>query len=218
MAKKLKLKKLGENICAKCGKANFFNCYNMSRIGKNPIEITKGVDVKIEKGGIYDGQIVTIKGPKGELQLSIRPDIEVGKEEQVIILKRKDDVQSSKALHGLYRTLVSNMVKGVVEGYGKKLELVGIGYRARMEGNKLFLNVGFNVPLVVEAPDGITFKVENETLITVNGIDKEKVGDIAARIRALKKPEPYKGKGIKYVGEWVRRKAGKAAKAGEAPK
>ena len=179
----------------------------MSRIGKLPIAVPSGVDVAIE------GAQVTVKGPKGTLSHTVAAPITVEQGEGVLDVKRPDDERESKALHGLTRTLVNNMVVGVTEGYEKKLEIVGVGYRATAKGpGKLELALGFSHPVVVEAPDGVTFEVESNTSVSVVGIDKEAVGQVAANIRALRKPEPYKGKGVKYKDERILRKAGKAGK------
>lgn len=179
----------------------------MSRIGKLPISVPSGVDVKI------DGQTITVKGPKGELSHTIAEPITVELNDGVIEVKRPDDERLSKSLHGLSRTLVNNMVVGVTEGYEKKLEIVGVGYRVQAKGpNQLDFALGFSHPVVVDAPEGITFNVENPTHFSVIGIDKQLVGEVAANIRKIRKPEPYKGKGVRYLGEHVRRKAGKAGK------
>ena len=179
----------------------------MSRIGKTPIEIKSGVEV------VVNADSVEIKGPKGTLAQSIPEGIEVQKEEETIIVKRANDLRETKALHGLVRCLLNNMVQGVTEGYQKQLELVGVGYRAQSKGNNaLELQLGFSHPVKYSAPDGITLEVPSQTEINISGIDKQVVGQVAADIRALKKPEPYKGKGIRYVGEHIIRKAGKTAK------
>lgn len=178
----------------------------MSRIGKQPIPIPSGVQVQI------DGGTVTVKGPKGELRRTFHPDITVEVDGDVIQVRRPSDSKLHKSLHGLTRTLVANMVKGVTEGYKKDLEIRGVGYRATKQGSKLVLNVGYSHPVEVEPPAGIEFEVPNPTSITVKGIDKELVGAVAANIRSVKEPEPYLGKGIMYVGERIRRKAGKAGK------
>ncbi|MCH2616069.1 MAG: 50S ribosomal protein L6 [Acidimicrobiales bacterium] len=179
----------------------------MSRIGKTPIEIKSGVEV------VVNADSVEIKGPKGTLAQSIPEGIEVQKEEETIIVKRDNDLRETKALHGLVRSLLNNMVQGVTEGYQKQLELVGVGYRAQSKGNNaLELQLGFSHPVKYSAPDGITLEVPSQTEINISGIDKQVVGQVAADIRALKKPEPYKGKGIRYVGEHIIRKAGKTAK------
>ena len=179
----------------------------MSRIGKTPIEIKSGVEV------VVNADSVEIKGPKGTLAQSIPEGIEVQKEEETIIVKRDNDLRETKALHGLVRSLLNNMVHGVTEGYQKQLELVGVGYRAQSKGkNALELQLGFSHPVKYSAPDGITLEVPSQTEINISGIDKQVVGQVAADIRALKKPEPYKGKGIRYVGEHIIRKAGKTAK------
>ena len=179
----------------------------MSRIGKTPIEIKSGVEV------VVNADSVEIKGPKGTLAQSIPEGIEIQKEEETIIVKRDNDLRETKALHGLVRSLLNNMVQGVTEGYQKQLELVGVGYRAQSKGNNaLELQLGFSHPVKYSAPDGITLEVPSQTEINISGIDKQVVGQVAADIRALKKPEPYKGKGIRYVGEHIIRKAGKTAK------
>ena len=178
----------------------------MSRIGRLPIDIPTGVDVKI------DGQAVTVKGPKGELSLTVANPIEVKLEENQVLVTRPDDERASRSLHGLTRTLINNQIIGVTQGYSKGLEIVGTGYRVAQKGASLELALGFSHPVTVEAPAGITLTVEGNNKITVAGIDKQAVGETAANIRKIKKPEPYKGKGIRYAGEVVRRKAGKAGK------
>jgi large subunit ribosomal protein L6 len=180
----------------------------MSRIGKLPIPVPSGVDVAI------DGQLVTVKGPKGTLSHAVREPIEVAKADNgTLELKRPNDERQSKALHGLSRTLVSNMVTGVTAGYEKKLEIVGVGYRVVPKGpTTLEFALGYSHSITVNAPDGIAFTVEGPTRLTVQGIDKQAVGEVAAKIRKLRKPEPYKGKGIRYAGEQIRRKVGKAGK------
>ena len=176
----------------------------MSRIGKKPIEIPEGVDVEVS-----DGKVV-IKGSKGELSQRIRPEIGVEKKEGKIYVSPKIETKQTKAFWGLFRALLANMVKGVTQGYEKKLELQGIGYRATLEGKDLVLQIGFTHPVKIEAPEGIEFKVE-KNIIIISGIDKGLVGQTAAKIRKTRPPEPYKGKGIRYVGEKVRRKVGKKA-------
>ena len=178
----------------------------MSRIGKLPIEIPAGVEVTI------DGQVITAKGPLGTEVVEIRPEITVKKEENKIVVTRANDDRKSRSLHGLSRTLVANAVNGVKNGFTKKLEIVGVGYRAAMEGNKLNLTLGYSHPVSVEAPEGIKIAVEANTKITITGANKQAVGDIAALIRSKRAPEVYKGKGIKYEGEYIRRKAGKTGK------
>ena len=179
----------------------------MSRIGKLPVAVPSGVDVAI------DGTLVTVKGPKGTLSHSVAEPITVEKGEGVLDVKRPDDERLSKALHGLTRTLVNNMVVGVTEGYEKKLEIVGVGYRVLSKGpTQLEFQLGYSHPITFNAPDGITFAVEGPTKLGVQGIDKQLVGEVAANIRKLRKPEPYKGKGVRYAGEQVRRKVGKAGK------
>ncbi|MDQ0893229.1 50S ribosomal protein L6 [Agromyces ramosus] len=178
----------------------------MSRIGRLPIDIPTGVDVKI------DGQAVSVKGPKGELALTVAAPIEVKLEENQVLVTRPDDERNSRSLHGLTRTLIANQIIGVTQGYSKALEIVGTGYRVAQKGSSLELALGFSHPVVVEPPAGITLTVEGNNKITVAGIDKQAVGETAANIRKIKKPEPYKGKGIRYAGEVVRRKAGKSGK------
>jgi large subunit ribosomal protein L6 len=180
----------------------------MSRIGKIPVPIPSGVEVTIE------GQSVTVKGPKGQLSHTVAEPITIRKDDDgTLAVERPDDERLSKSLHGLSRTLVNNLVVGVTEGYEKKLEIVGVGYRVQAKGpTQLEFALGFSHPVVVDAPDGITFQVEKPTLFSVHGIDKQKVGEVAANIRKIRKPEPYKGKGVRYAGERVLRKAGKAGK------
>jgi large subunit ribosomal protein L6 len=180
----------------------------MSRIGKLPITVPSGVDVTI------DGQTVTVKGPKGELSHTVAEPIRVAKDDDgALAVSRPDDQRKSKELHGLSRTLVSNMVIGVTQGYEKKLEIVGVGYRVQAKGpTTLEFALGYSHSITVQAPDGITFTVETPTRFSVQGIDKQSVGEVAANIRKLRKPEPYKGKGVRYAGEQVRRKVGKAGK------
>lgn len=178
----------------------------MSRIGKLPITVPGGVEIKI------DGQRVSVKGPKGELSLTIAEPIRVALEEGQVLVTRPDDERTSRALHGLTRTLIHNDIIGVTEGYAKQLEVVGTGYRVQQKGNGLELALGFSHPVLFDAPEGVTLAVDGNTKISVSGISKQAVGEVAANIRKLKKPEPYKGKGIRYAGENVRRKAGKAGK------
>lgn len=178
----------------------------MSRIGKQPIPVPAGVDVTIE------GNDVTVKGPKGTLSQSFNPDMQITLEEGSIFVRRPSDARQHRSLHGLTRTLVSNMVTGVSEGFRKDMEIVGVGYRAALKGSDLDLSLGLSHPMVVKAPEGITFEVPAPNRISVLGIDKQRVGQIAAEIRGIRPPEPYKGKGIRYAGEVVRRKVGKAAK------
>ncbi len=181
----------------------------MSRIGQAPIPVPGGVDVTVA-----DGQI-TVKGPKGTLSRSIPGAITVRQEGEELLVERPDDARENRSLHGLTRTLVNNMVVGVTDGFRKELEIQGVGYRATAQGPAaLELALGFSHTVKVNAPDGITFDVPSPTRIDVVGIDKEVVGQVAANIRALRKPEPYKGKGVRYVGEYVQRKAGKAASVG----
>lgn len=179
----------------------------MSRIGKYPVPVPAGVDVTI------DGAVVTVKGPKGTLSHTVAAPIAVARDEDgAIVVSRPDDERESRSLHGLTRTLIANLVTGVTQGYERKLEIVGTGYRAVAKGNGIELALGFSHPVVVEAPEGITLTVETPTKLTVSGIDKQQVGETAANIRKIRKPEPYKGKGVRYAGEQVRRKAGKAGK------
>jgi large subunit ribosomal protein L6 len=179
----------------------------MSRIGKSPIPVPSGVDVTLAD------RDVTVKGPKGTLARRLPPDITVRQDGDQLLVERPDDEREHRALHGLTRSLVNNMVVGVTDGFSKDLEIVGVGYRAVAQGpSKLELALGFSHPVVVDAPEGITFEVPQPTRITVRGIDKEIVGQVAANIRKVRKPEPYKGKGVRYAGEVVLRKAGKAAK------
>lgn len=178
----------------------------MSRIGKKPIEIPSGVEVKI------DGQKVTVKGPLGEESVTVRPEIAVKIEENQIVVSRTVETKEANALFGLSRTLIANAVHGVKEGFEKKLEIVGVGYRANMEGSNLNLALGYSHPVLVVPPKGITISVEANTKISVKGSNKQTVGDVAAEIRGKRPPEVYKGKGVKYEGEYIRRKAGKAGK------
>jgi large subunit ribosomal protein L6 len=180
----------------------------MSRIGKLPVPVPSGVEVTI------DGSLVSIKGPKGQLQHTVAAPITVSRDDEgQIVLDRPDEERESKSLHGLSRTLVANMVTGVSQGYEKKLEIVGVGYRVISKGPaELEMNLGYSHPIHVKAPEGITFAVESPTKFSVSGIDKQQVGEVAANIRKLRKPEPYKGKGVRYEGEHVRRKVGKAGK------
>ncbi|MFT4110914.1 50S ribosomal protein L6 [Propionicimonas sp.] len=180
----------------------------MSRIGRLPIAIPAGVEVSL------DGQTVSVKGPKGTLQHTVAEPIRVARNDSgELEVSRPDDERESRSLHGLTRTLVANMVTGVTAGYEKKLEIVGVGYRVIFKGpEQLEFNLGFSHPVVVNAPAGITFSVESNTRFTVYGIDKQAVGEVAANIRKIRKPEPYKGKGVRYAGERVRRKVGKAGK------
>ena len=180
----------------------------MSRIGRLPIAVPSGVDVTI------DGRQVTVKGPKGSLTRTLHPDMRVSQEDGSIVVTRPTEQKTHKQLHGLTRTLVNNMVVGVTDGYRKGLEITGVGYRAALNGQKLTLNLGYSHPIEIEPPEGITFEVENPTRLAVVGIDKELVGQVAAKVRQTRKPEPYKGKGVRYAGEQIRRKAGKAGKIG----
>lgn len=178
----------------------------MSRIGKNPVEIPQGVDVKIE-----DNKVVA-HGPLGTEEVVVAPEIKVELKDGSVVLTRINDDRKSRSLHGLSRTLVSNAINGVKTAFVKKLEIIGVGYRANMQGKDLNLALGYSHPILIEAPEGIKIEVEANTKITVSGTNKQKVGDIAALIRSKRAPEPYKGKGVRYEGEYVRRKAGKAGK------
>jgi len=179
----------------------------MSRIGKMPIPVPSGVDIKLG-----DGNLVTVKGPKGTLERKLPSDMNIALENGQLEITRPSDLKKFRALHGLTRTLINNMVVGVTDGYKKVLEINGVGYRAAKSGNKLTLSLGYSHPVEMIDPDGITSEVEGTNKITISGIDKEKVGQYAANIREKRPPEPYKGKGIKYENEYIRRKAGKAGK------
>jgi large subunit ribosomal protein L6 len=180
----------------------------MSRIGRLPIPVPPGVDVTIE------GTHVVVKGPRGELSREITPVLRVVREDGSLRVERPDDAKRSRELHGLTRTLIANMVTGVTTGYRKGLEITGVGYRAQLVGRKLQLSLGYSHPVEFDPPEGISFELENPTRLAVVGIDRELVGHIASRVRAARKPEPYKGKGVRYAGEVIRRKAGKAGKIG----
>jgi large subunit ribosomal protein L6 len=177
----------------------------MSRIGKLPIQVPDGVDVEIGQG------VVRVKGPKGQLSQAVSRDLTFEREDSTLVVKRPTDRPEHRALHGLTRSLVFNMVQGVTEGYEKRLEIQGVGYRAQQRGNGLELALGYSHPVRVEAPEGIEFEVPQPTQIVVRGIDKQAVGEVAAQIRKLRPPEPYKGKGVRYQGEHVARKVGKRA-------
>jgi large subunit ribosomal protein L6 len=179
----------------------------MSRVGKQPIAVPSGVDVTI------DGASVAVKGPKGNLSVDLVGDVAIARDGDTLVVTRADDERRNRAMHGLMRTLVNNMVVGVSEGFAKDLDIVGVGYRAAAQGpTRIELQLGFSHPVVVDAPDGITFEVPQPTRITVRGCDKQLVGQVAADIRKIRKPEPYKGKGVRYADEVIRRKAGKSAK------
>ena len=178
----------------------------MSRIGRMPVTVPSGVDVTI------NGREVTVKGPKGTLSLEVAAPIEVAKSDGTITVTRPSDEGEIRALHGLSRSLIANMVTGVTDGYRKTLEIVGVGYRVQARGKDLEFALGFSHPVPVPAPEGITFRVESPTRFVVEGIDKQQVGEVAANIRKLRKPDPYKGKGVRYQGEQIRRKVGKAGK------
>ena len=176
----------------------------MSRIGKKPISLPAGVKVTV------DGDTVTVQGSKGTLVQTLPEGITINQEDNQLVLQRANDSKQQRAFHGLTRALIANMVEGVTNGFEKKLEMVGVGYRAQMQGKKLVISIGFSHPVEIDAPEGIDFEVPAPTRITIRGIDKQLVGNTAAHIRAIRKPEPYKGKGIKYENEFIRRKAGKA--------
>jgi large subunit ribosomal protein L6 len=180
----------------------------MSRIGRLPIQVPAGVDVAI------DGRHITVSGPKGSLSRDLHPEMALNRDGDSILVTRPSETKAHKQLHGLTRTLVNNMVVGVTSGYRKGLEITGVGYRAVLVGKKLQLSLGYSHPVEIDPPSGISFELENPTKLAVVGIDKELVGEIAARVRASRKPEPYKGKGVRYAGEVIRRKAGKAGKIG----
>ena len=180
----------------------------MSRIGRLPIPVPSGVDVTIE------GRQVTVKGPKGTLSRALHPDMTLSREDGTLVVTRPTEQKTHKQLHGLTRTLVNNMVVGVTDGYRKGLEITGVGYRAALSGKKLQLNLGYSHPIEIDPPEGVSFEVESPIRLAVLGYDKELVGHIAAKVRATRKPEPYKGKGVRYAGEVIRRKAGKAGKIG----
>ncbi|MCX0269563.1 50S ribosomal protein L6 [Nocardia zapadnayensis] len=178
----------------------------MSRIGKDPVAVPAGVEVTI------NGQDIAVKGPKGQLSLTLAEPISVAQEDGRLVVSRPDDERRSRSLHGLTRTLIANMVTGVTQGYEKKMEIFGVGYRVQQKGSNLEFALGYSHPVPIEAPEGITFAVESPTKFSVSGIDKQKVGQISAVIHGLRKPDPYKGKGIRYAGEVVRRKVGKTGK------
>jgi large subunit ribosomal protein L6 len=178
----------------------------MSRIGKMPIPVPAGVEVKI------DGSNVAVKGPKGQLELVVSAPIKVVLEDSSVVVTRPDDERLSRSLHGLTRTLISNQIIGVTDGYTKSLDIVGTGYRVTAKGSDIEFALGYSHPILVKAPAGITFTVEGNNKVVVSGIDKQAVGEVAANLRKLRKPEPYKGKGVRYTGENVRRKAGKSGK------
>ncbi len=179
----------------------------MSRIGKQPVPVPNGVDVTI------DGQNISVKGPKGALALAVAEPITVARNDDgAIVVARPDDERQSRSLHGLSRTLVANLITGVTEGYTTKMEIFGVGYRVQAKGANLEFALGFSHPVIIEPPEGITFAVESPTKFSVSGIDKQKVGQISAVIRRLRRPDPYKGKGVRYQGEQIRRKVGKTGK------
>ena len=179
----------------------------MSRIGKQPVPVPAGVDV------VIDGQSVSVKGPKGALELAVAEPIRVARDDDgAILVSRPDDERRSRSLHGLSRTLVANLITGVTEGYTTKMEIFGVGYRVQQKGSNLEFALGYSHPVLIEAPEGITFAVESPTKFSVSGIDKQKVGQISSNIRRLRRPDPYKGKGVRYEGEQIRRKVGKTGK------
>lgn len=178
----------------------------MSRVGKNPVDLPKGVETTI------DGQHISVKGPKGTLELDVPEPIEVKVEDEHIVVTRPDDNRKNRALHGLSRSLINNMVVGVTEGYKVNMEIYGVGYRVLQKGSNLEFSLGYSHPVLIEAPEGITFATDGQTKFSIEGIDKQKVGQIAANIRRLRKDDPYKGKGIRYAGEQIRRKVGKTGK------
>ncbi|MGB7412771.1 MAG: 50S ribosomal protein L6 [Thermosynechococcaceae cyanobacterium] len=178
----------------------------MSRIGKRPVEIPDKVTVTLE------GQSVAVKGPKGELSRVLPPEVVLEQQDKTIIVSRRDESRNARQRHGLCRTLIANMVEGVDRGFEKKLQIIGVGYRAQVQGKNLILNVGYSNPVTIEPPEGVQLAVDGNTNVIVSGINKEVVGNTAATIRAVRPPEPYKGKGIRYEGEYVRRKVGKAGK------
>lgn len=182
----------------------------MSRIGNSPINIPLGVTIE------QNGQNILVRGPKGSLSLTVNPEIKAEVAEGKIIVKRKNDLKKVKALHGLTRNLINNMVLGVTDGWNKFLELVGVGFRAQVNGNKLILNVGYSHPVEIVSPEGILFEVSDNTKIKVTGFDKQLVGQVAANIKKVRIPDVYKGKGIRYQGEYIRKKVGKSAKVGAA--
>ncbi|MEA2579916.1 MAG: large subunit ribosomal protein [Actinomycetota bacterium] len=181
----------------------------MSRIGKQPINVPSGVDI-----AVAEGNVVTVKGPRGSLSQPMHPDMRILIEEGQARVERPDDESLHRSLHGLTRSLLANMVEGVTNGFEKRLQIIGVGYRAALKGKDLEVQAGYSHPVLVQVPEGIEFEVPAPTSIVVRGNDKQAVGEIAAKIRKIRKPEPYKGKGIRYEGEYVRKKAGKAAKGG----
>lgn len=180
----------------------------MSRIGKQPINVPSGVKVAVE------GDVVKVTGPNGSLEQTVRPEVKVALNGSELVVTRSDESRTARSLHGLTRSLVANMVKGVSEGFEKKLEIIGVGYKADVQGDVVNLALGYSHPIKYQLPDGVSASVERQTLVTIKGPDKQVVGQVAADIRSFRSPEPYKGKGIKYSDETIRRKAGKAGKAG----
>ena len=183
----------------------------MSKIGKKLIEVPSNVQVTVEQGGDYNALMVTVEGPKGKLVQSLRPGVTIKQEGENLLLERQNDLKQTRAYHGLYRSLIANMVAGVVNGYEKKLEIVGVGYRGAQKGESIEMSLGFSHKVTYKPREGVEVKMADENTVVISGADKQMVGQAAAEIRQLRKPEPYKGKGIRYMGEQVRRKAGKAA-------
>jgi large subunit ribosomal protein L6 len=184
----------------------------MSRIGKAPITIPQGVTVEVKAGGAHAHQLVSVNGPMGNLEESIRPGVKVVVQDGQVLVTRDNDTKQNKSYHGLYRALINNMVNGVTTGYTKELQIVGIGYRAEMQDDKIILSVGHAHKISYQPPAGITLSVKDQTEVSISGIDRQLVGEVAAKIRSFRKPEPYKGKGIRYRGEAVRRKSVKQTK------
>ncbi len=183
----------------------------MSRIGKLPIQIPEGVKVDIQDGGDFGYKLIKVKGSKGELELSVKRGVKFNQNGNQIIVERANDSKQNRAFHGLYRTLINNMILGVTEGFSKSLEIIGIGYRAEMQGQNLVLSVGYSHKINYEPPEGISITVQDQTSLTIEGADKQLVGETASKIRGFRPPEPYKGKGIRYKNEVVRRKSTKGA-------
>src|SRR5699024_10654285 len=188
------------------GKINTRRCGQMSRIGLRPIELPEGVEVQL------NGNTITVKGKNGELTRNLNPKIDVKVEDNEVVVARKNDSKESRMLHGTTRSIVNNMVEGVTNGFSKKLEIIGVGYRAQLQGKKLVLNLGLSHPVEFETPEGLEVEVPSNTEVIIKGADKEAVGALAANIRSVRSPEPYKGKGVRYEGEFVRRKEGKTGK------
>lgn len=183
----------------------------MSRVGKSIIQLNDGVTVTVENGGRFGYKEVTVKGPKGELKESIRHGVDIVVENNTVTLTRDNDAKQTKAYHGLYRSLIANMVKGVAEGFSRELEIVGIGYRAELQGQNVVFSLGYSHKITLTPPAGIIITVDDQTKVKVEGVDKQKVGEVAAKIRSFRAPEPYKGKGVRYSDEVVKRKSTKSA-------